>query len=73
MAEVPADFQILPGFSNLEAQPMLVPAWPHGHHGRLGEDNTTFVRTTESSAISPFEALKILEEGNKRHFEKYGV
>lgn len=39
----------------------------------FGEDKATFVRTTESSAVSPFEALKILEEGNKRHFEKYGV
>ena len=56
-----------------EPQPMSQ-SWPHGHwHGRLGEDKATFVRTTESSAVSPFEALKILEEGNKRHFEKYGV
>eukprot|EP00435_Cladocopium_sp_Y103_P016652 s2325_g4.t1 len=30
------------------------------------QDKPTFVRTTESSAVSPFEALKILEEGNKR-------
>eukprot|EP00438_Fugacium_kawagutii_P010828 Skav230396 [mRNA] locus=scaffold62:478305:487876:- [translate_table: standard] len=29
-------------------------------------DGPTLVRTTESSAVSPFEALKILEEGNKR-------
>ena len=71
IAKIPDYFPIFPGFPGASAH---VPTWPHGHwHGRLGEDKATFVRTTESSAVSPFEALKILEEGNKRHFEKYGA